>query len=1083
MAESGMSDELELPISELRRRADAGPRHSHHQNGRAHGGSDQGGHSRGGPGRFAGTEPAFGSSAWTEPRVGPFNLWRLLELLLRRWTWLGWGMAGAGIMAFLVGLKITSYTAKVELIRNENPNAFTIPDGGESTTPQAYLSRELSAQTLFVLMRSPEVFRRVSEKAVPPITPWELARAVRVIPDRDPDFVTLAVSGKQPKQSLVNWANVYASEVVAYTKELQSEDAGSISDFLSTKLVKLDAELDHVKEELIRFANEAHTLDVDKEVEAYIRQATEIDGQMERARMDLDTYDFRIKNSQKYLVQQMPSNDRIASAEEELVRLRARGFTDLHPSVKAQKRIIEMLKAQASSGSTNTVEPPVQGGGLANAVQLQILDYTQLKEVRQRELQKYELMKKELEDKAKGLSRTAVNYAELKVRQKRLEDMRGALFGKQQEAQLLRENALGYFKVYSYASPNEVSARQRFVTVGFLSIVGALLGLLAASGVVLLVETLDSRIKTAGDLERATGLPVLATLGDLSRMKPEEQINWAFRTITLLQGRLNESSDETLVCGIISSRHGEGRSTWVNLLVSAASQRGMRVLTVATRPSKMTDEEVSEFRPKQRALLPVGPATTLTKNVLAFPTQVTEQFNDPQAQPIVHIPLPGWVWNLERRQQWRTALESWQEIRNLVLLIELPPACQPESVLLAEHLPQVLWLASSGMPDAEETRGQLETLRHARCNVVGAVLNREPSSFARRHLTQWIRRFSMLGLLAIGLTYGRAAESPVLMARAETTESATNASLSMSATSAAQRAPWQQRLTLGPGDSFDVAVFDHPEMTRTNVVVGPDGKISFFQLFDVPVTGLTIDELRGKLDSLLAPYFVGGARTIVIPENFTSKKYCVLGQVVSEGMFVLDRPLTIIEAVARAKGLQTGGANAADLADLSHSFLVRNGKPLPVDLERLFHQADLSQNVALEPGDYLYFAPGTPAEIYVLGEVQTPGIVPLTQDASVLAAISVRGGFTPKAYTRRVLVIRGSLRHPEAFAIDTPAALAGRTPDFKLQAGDIVYVRARPWIRIEELLDEVTQAFIQGAVTEFAAEVPAVFTSPVIPTP
>src|SRR4029079_12983337 len=133
-------------------------------------------------------------------------------------------------------------------------------------------------------------------------------------------------------------------------------------------------------------------------------------------------------------------------------------------------------------------------------------------------------------------------------------------------------------------------------------------------------------------------------------------------------------------------------------LVSAASQRGMRVLTVATRPSSEQDEELTRSS-KNTALLPVGPATTLTKSVLSTPAQVTEQFNDPQSQPIVHIPLPGWVWNLERRHQWRSALENWESIENLVLLIELPPACQPESVLLAEHLPQVIWLAGSGQAD------------------------------------------------------------------------------------------------------------------------------------------------------------------------------------------------------------------------------------------------------------------------------------------------------------------------------------------------------------------------------------------------
>ncbi len=58
--------------------------------------------------------------------------------------------------------------------------------------------------------------------------------------------------------------------------------------------------------------------------------------------------------------------------------------------------------------------------------------------------------------------------------------------------------------------------------------------------------------------------------------------------------------------------------------------------------------------------------------------------------------------------------------------LELPPASVPEAVLLAEGLPQLLWLVDSGKPRARATREQLETLRHAKCRLVGAVLNHEP---------------------------------------------------------------------------------------------------------------------------------------------------------------------------------------------------------------------------------------------------------------------------------------------------------------------------------------------------------------------
>jgi hypothetical protein len=85
-----------------------------------------------------------------------------------------------------------------------------------------------------------------------------------------------------------------------------------------------------------------------------------------------------------------------------------------------------------------------------------------------------------------------------------------------------------------------------------------------------------------------------------------------------------------------------------------------------------------------------------------------------------------------------------------------------------------------------------------------------------------------------------------------------------------------------------------------------------------------------------------------------------------------------------------------------------------------------------------------------------------------VAAISSRGGFNEKSYKTRVMVVRGSINHPEAFAIDTMAITSGHAPDFKLQAKDIVYVSHRPWYRCEELLDLATTAFLQAVVSSWA---------------
>jgi protein involved in polysaccharide export with SLBB domain len=296
--------------------------------------------------------------------------------------------------------------------------------------------------------------------------------------------------------------------------------------------------------------------------------------------------------------------------------------------------------------------------------------------------------------------------------------------------------------------------------------------------------------------------------------------------------------------------------------------------------------------------------------------------------------------------------------------------------------------------------------------------------------------------------------------------SAVRTNLGFSIVGPSQRGNWQQHLTLGPGDVLTLNLYGAPELTRAEVAIGPDGRISYLEAQDVPASGLTIDELRAKLDEALGQ-FRRAPHTIVTPVSFRSKKYYMLGRVTTKGVYVLDRPMTVLEALARAHGLETALVDRylVSLTDFDRSFLARGGKRIPLDFVKLFQQGDLSQNKAIEPGDYIYFAPGDLNEVYAVGEVRSPGPVTWTPDLNIIAAITGRGGFTERAWRARVLVVRGSISAPQAIPVDTHAILDGKELNFKLQPRDIIYVNSRPFIKVEEAADLAITAFIQSAIS------------------
>jgi protein involved in polysaccharide export with SLBB domain len=519
---------------------------------------------------------------------------------------------------------------------------------------------------------------------------------------------------------------------------------------------------------------------------------------------------------------------------------------------------------------------------------------------------------------------------------------------------------------------------------------------------------------------------------------------------------------------------------------------GFRVLTIATKqsppqdnesqpaaiPQRMPENDQPYFESANREM-PISQDQALVPNALKTPAAVTEQLTGSDPQPMVHIPLPGWVWNLERRKEWREALEQWRRIENLVILVELPPGDAPEAVLLGSNLPNLIWLTSSGRAHAGDTREQLATLRHARCNLVGAVLNREPSIPIKRRFPRWL---SCLALCFVIVNGGPGSEQAASAQIVQTTNLPAGAgnpvaaddvlplrtNTSFSIVRPAQRSAWQERLTLGPGDLLNLGLYGQPELARAEVSVGPDGRINYLEAVDVMADGLTVDELRSKLDEELGKYR-RTPRALVTPVAFRSKRYYMLGKVMTKGVYVLDRPITVLEAIARAHGLENGlvDRNVIDLADYKRSFLARGGKRYPLNFEKLFQQGDLSQNIAIEPGDYVFFASSDVKEIYVVGEVRLPGSAIYNQDMTVIAAIAARGGYTDRAYKARVLVVRGSLNNPELFVVDTHAILDAKAVNFKLEPGDIVYVNSRPFIKVEEYLDLAATAFIQSLITSW----------------
>ena len=962
-----------------------------------------------------------------------FDFWIAAEILAHRWHWLiVCGIVFAGGFFTLGWLKIKpNFTAVTSLMRYETPGTSDFL----RTTP-------LTSQTFSELLGAPDLLRQVGQKAQPPMPQDEVSKRVKVDPQEESDVIKVYLSASTPQEA-VDLANVYGREATNYTSQLQAKQAAQVADT-------------YLKEQRDQMVRDIGDLTAQFRGMPGVAQAS---NKLADAKTELNALGQTPALSSQSVYKINKLKEQLDAATLELRQLLV-NYTELHPKVIEESNRVYSLNAELTKemGSTD--------GAAAAAVITAKGDVVQ------------------------------PDVEVIRARLRSLEDARVTLDAHLNEAQLYASNPPGVIRLFAPAELKTVHSGHRRLKIGAATIFGGGLGIAFGLLLVFLMEVTDRRMRTAEDIRRVTKLPVLTTLGDLEDMKEDARTQWAFRTWTLLQGRLSRSQNHGLVCGITSSSEGEGRTTWIKMMAEAASLAGFRVLTIATKPPSSPiepDHQLTEETLDQAQAMNAmnshpetnGNNAALTTSVLSTPAQVTEKFTDPNARPVVHIPLPGWVWNLERRKQWRDALAHWRKIENLVIFVELPPACVPEAVLLGANLPNMLWLSSSGKADAAQTREQLDTLRHARCNIVGAVLNRAPMRPIKSYFPRWMTCAVLF--LALSLSVVQAQTTPATgttatlppdtnLAGAVDTNMTlltepppaddTNAThLSFSVVSPEQRAEWEKNLTLGPGDVLSFGLYGEPTLSRAEVTVGPDGRVSFLEAQDVVASGLTVDGLRQKVDGALGKYR-RSPRTIITPIAYRSKKYYVLGKVVQRGVYTLSRPTTVLEALAQAKGIENGQVDydILDVADLQRAFLMRQNKRIPIDFEKLFGGGDLSQNIQIEPGDYLYFPSADVKEVYVLGEVSLPGAVTYRPDLSMLAAISSRGGFAEAAYKSHVLVVRGSLNHPETFVTGLGTDVPTMN-DFKLQPNDIIYVTWRPFHRGEELLDLAATAFVQAAVS------------------
>lgn len=246
---------------------------------------------------------------------------------------------------------------------------------------------------------------------------------------------------------------------------------------------------------------------------------------------------------------------------------------------------------------------------------------------------------------------------------------------------------------------------------------------------------------------------------------------------------------------------------------------------------------------------------------------------------------------------------------------------------------------------------------------------------------------------------------------------------------------WNSSYLLGPGDQINIDIFGAEQYTG-NALVLSDGAVNLPRAGRVSVQGLTFAQAADAIAAAYAPYLRRAAVT-VSPVSLRPVSVGVAGEVNRPGAYTPSSDnnqgnqntqqnsvgfLTLTEAIELAGGI----TERANLRQIEVRRPQSNGREevIAVNLWDLVESGSLANDLILQGGDSVYvptaqaltpeevtrlssvsFAPDT-IQVYVAGEVESPGAVQVAPNTPLNQALLAAGGFNRRAATDTIELVR-----------------------------------------------------------------------------
>jgi polysaccharide biosynthesis/export protein len=276
----------------------------------------------------------------------------------------------------------------------------------------------------------------------------------------------------------------------------------------------------------------------------------------------------------------------------------------------------------------------------------------------------------------------------------------------------------------------------------------------------------------------------------------------------------------------------------------------------------------------------------------------------------------------------------------------------------------------------------------------------------------------------------------------------------------------EQDYRIGPADVLAIGVLGIKEFSSVaqpglTVTVSNSGKIHLPYLGTMTVNNTTVSQLKSEIARRLREQdLIREPQVQVQVTEYRAHNVYIIGEVMQGGQFMLRHEMHLRDLIAVAKNLdsdvnsiiyvyrrrpvrsESGGTVPVNNSATSDSTL---NEVVKINVDELMNGTRPELNLEMQGGDIVYCPMQAPERFYVVGDVNSPGVIalPKRSEGGLLGsqALSLAGGPTRTAKLNKGLVIRFNEDGTrQELAFDFNAIIQGKKPDFAVKPNDVIYI-------------------------------------------